>query len=170
MMPFSERFFFSQATSRMLAAHYLNMADFLAQIDAARDAESDAYKELTAIESIGEIVARELLDFFEEEHNRAEVARLLSQIKVFDFEPAARGDNPLAGKTVVFTGTLPTLTRSEAKAKALAVGAKVAGSVSKKTDYVVLGADAGSKAEKARELGVSTISEDEFVALCNNPK
>ena len=159
-----------QATARLLAAHYLNMTDFLAQIDAARDAESDAYKELTAIESIGEIVARELLDFFEEEHNRAEVARLLAQIKVFDFEPAARNDNPLAGKTVVFTGTLPTLTRSEAKAKALAVGAKVAGSVSKKTDYVVLGADAGSKAEKARELGVSTISEDEFVALCNNPK
>ncbi len=159
-----------QATARLLAAHYLNMTDFLAQIDAARDAESDAYKELTAIESIGEIVARELLDFFEEEHNCAEVARLLAQIKVFDFEPAARNDNPLAGKTVVFTGTLPTLTRSEAKAKALAVGAKVAGSVSKKTDYVVLGADAGSKAEKARELGVSTISEDEFVALCNNPK
>lgn len=159
-----------QATARLLAAHYLNMTDFLAQIAAARDAESDAYKELTAIESIGEIVARELLDFFEEEHNRAEVARLLAQIKVFDFEPAARNDNPLAGKTVVFTGTLPTLTRSEAKAKALAVGAKVAGSVSKKTDYVVLGADAGSKAEKARELGVSTISEDEFVALCNNPK
>ncbi len=159
-----------QATARLLAAHYLNMTDFLAQIDAARDAESDAYKELTAIESIGEIVARELLDFFEEEHNRAEVARLLAQIKVFDFEPAARNDNPLAGKTVVFTGTLPTLTRSEAKAKALAVGAKVAGAVSKKTDYVVLGADAGSKAEKAREFGVSTISEDEFVALCNNPK
>ena len=70
----------------------------------------------------------------------------------------------------MFTGTLPTLTRNEAKAKALAVGAKVAGSVSKKTDYVVLGADAGSKAEKARELGVSTISEDEFVAMCNNRK
>lgn len=159
-----------QATARLLAAHYLNMADFLAQIDAARDPESDAYKELTAIESIGEIVARELLDFFEEERNRVEVARLLTQINVSAFESAAQSDNPLAGKTVVFTGTLPTLTRNEAKAKALAVGAKVAGSVSKKTDYVVLGADAGSKAEKARELGVSTISEDEFVAMCNNRK
>lgn len=159
-----------QATARLLAAHYLNMTDFLAQIDAARDMESDAYKELIAIESIGEIVARELLDFFEEERNRAEVARLLSQIKVSDFEPAAQSDNPLAGKTVVFTGTLPTLTRNEAKAKALTVGAKVAGSVSKKTDYVILGADAGSKAEKARELGVSVISEDEFIAMCNNRK
>jgi len=110
------------------------------------------------------------LDFFAEEHNRSEVLRLLKLITVHDFEPPARNDHPLAGKTVVFTGTLPTLTRSEAKAKALAIGAKVAGSVSKKTDFVVLGTEAGSKAKKAQELGVSVLSEEEFIALCNNQK
>lgn len=159
-----------QATARLLAAHYLSAAELMAQADLARDKESEAYLELTAIESIGAVVAQELLDFFAEEHNRSEVLRLLKLITVHDFEPPARNDHPLAGRTVVFTGTLPTLTRSEAKAKALAVGAKVAGSVSKKTDFVVLGAEAGSKAKKAQELGISVLSEEEFIALCNNQK
>lgn len=159
-----------QATARLLAAHYLNMTDLLSQIDQAQDPSSEAYQELIAIESIGTVVAQELLDFFEEEHNRVEVARLRTLMTIRDFEPLSQNDHPLAGKTVVFTGTLPTLTRSEAKAKALAVGAKVAGSVSKKTDFVILGADAGSKAKKAQELGVSVLSEEDFIALCNNQK
>lgn len=121
-----------QATARLLAAHYLSMTELMTQADLARDKESEAYQELTAIESIGAVVAQELLDFFAEEHNRSEVLRLLGLIAVHDFEPPAPSDHPLAGRTVVFTGTLPTLTRSEAKAKALAAGAKVAGSVSKK--------------------------------------
>jgi len=75
------------------------------------------------------------------------------------------GNSPVAGKTVVFTGTLTTMGRNEAKARAEALGAKVAGSVSKKTDYVVVGADAGSKASKARELGVTTLTEDEWLKL-----
>ena len=159
-----------QATARLLAAHYLSMAELTAQIDAAQDKTSEAYQNLISIESIGEIVAQELLDFFAEEHNRKEVARLLTLISVNDFIAPQQSDHPLAGKTVVFTGTLPTLTRSEAKAKAVSCGAKVAGSVSKKTDFVVLGADAGSKAQKAAELNVQTLSEDEFIALCNNQK
>lgn len=159
-----------QATARLLAAHYLSMAELTAQIDAAQDKTSEAYQNLISIESIGEIVAQELLDFFAEEHNRKEVARLLTLIAVNDFIAPQQSDHPLAGKTVVFTGTLPTLTRSEAKAKAVSCGAKVAGSVSKKTDFVVLGADAGSKAQKAAELNVQTLSEDEFIALCNNQK
>ncbi len=159
-----------QATARLLAAHYLNMTDLLSQIDQAQDPSSEAYQELIAIESIGTVVAQELLDFFEEEHNRVEVARLRTLMTIRDFEPLSQSDHPLAGKTVVFTGTLPTLTRSEAKAKALAIGAKVAGSVSKKTDFVILGADAGSKAKKAQELGVSVLSEEDFIALCNNQK
>ncbi len=159
-----------QATARLLAAHYLSMAELTAQVDAAQDKESEAYQTLIAIESIGAVVAQELLDFFAEEHNRREVARLLSLIQVNNFVPPKQDDNPLAGKTIVFTGTLPTLTRSEAKAKAAALGAKVAGSVSGKTDYVILGADAGSKAKKAQELGIKTLSEDEFIALCNNQK
>ncbi len=159
-----------QATARLLAAHYLSMQALLTQMDLAFDKSSEAYQELIGIESIGEVVAQELLDFFEEDHNRGEVLRLMGSIKIRDFEQNVQKNLPLAGKTLVFTGTLPTLTRSEAKTKALAAGAKVAGSVSKKTDFVVLGEEAGSKAEKARELGVSILSEQDFIDLCNNRK
>ena len=82
--------------------------------------------------------------------------------------PASKEDNPFFGKTLVFTGTLPTLGRAEAKTMAQDVGAKVSGSVSKKTDYVVAGAEAGSKLEKAVQLGVKVIDEDEFIKMINN--
>lgn len=156
-----------QATARLLAAHYLTMPAFLEQTALAQDRESDAYKELLSIESIGDVIACEILDFTAEEHNRAEIDKLLNLMTVEAFVPV-ENDSPLAGKTVVFTGSLETMTRSEAKAKAQSAGAKVAGSVSKKTDYVVLGADAGSKAQKAAELGITVLSESEFTELCNN--
>ena len=156
-----------QATARLLAAHYLTMPAFLEQMALAQDRESDAYKELLSIESIGDVIACEILDFTAEEHNRTEIDKLLNLMTVTAFVPV-ENDSPLAGKTVVFTGSLETMTRSEAKAKAQSAGAKVAGSVSKKTDYVVLGADAGSKAQKAAELGITVLSESEFTELCNN--
>ena len=156
-----------QATARLLAAHYLTMPTFLEQMSLAQDRESDAYKELLSIESIGDVIACEILDFTAEEHNRTEIDKLLNLMTVTAFVPV-ENDSPLAGKTVVFTGSLETMTRSEAKAKAQSAGAKVAGSVSKKTDYVVLGADAGSKAQKAAELGITVLSESEFTELCNN--
>lgn len=156
-----------QATARLLAAHYLTMPAFLEQMSLAQDRESDAYKELLSIESIGDVIACEILDFTAEEHNRTEIDKLLNLMTVTAFVPV-ENDSPLAGKTVVFTGSLETMTRSEAKAKAQSAGAKVAGSVSKKTDYVVLGADAGSKAQKAAELGITVLSEAEFTELCNN--
>lgn len=156
-----------QATARLLAAHYLTMPAFLEQTALAQDRESDAYKELLSIESIGDVIACEILDFTAEEHNRTEIDKLLNLMTVTAFVPV-ENDSPLAGKTVVFTGSLETMTRSEAKAKAQSAGAKVAGSVSKKTDYVVLGADAGSKAQKATELGITVLSESEFTELCNN--
>lgn len=156
-----------QATARLLAAHYLTMPAFLEQMSLAQDRESDAYKELLSIESIGDVIACEILDFTAEEHNRTEIDKLLNLMTVTAFVPV-ENDSPLAGKTVVFTGSLETMTRSEAKAKAQSAGAKVAGSVSKKTDYVVLGADAGSKAQKAAELGITVLSESEFAELCNN--
>lgn len=156
-----------QATARLLAAHYLTMPAFLEQMSLAQDRESDAYKELLSIESIGDVIACEILDFTAEEHNRTEIDKLLNLMTVTAFVPV-ENDSPLAGKTVVFTGSLETMTRSEAKAKAQSAGAKVAGSVSKKTDYVVLGADAGSKAQKAAELGITVLSESEFTELCNN--
>lgn len=156
-----------QATARLLAAHYLTMPAFLEQTALAQDRESDAYKELLSIESIGDVIACEILDFTAEEHNRTEIDKLLNLMTVTAFVPV-ENDSPLAGKTVVFTGSLETMTRSEAKAKAQSAGAKVAGSVSQKTDYVVLGADAGSKAQKAAELGITVLSESEFTELCNN--
>ena len=156
-----------QATARLLAAHYLTMPAFWEQTALAQDRESDAYKELLSIESIGDVIACEILDFTAEEHNRTEIDKLLNLMTVTAFVPV-ENDSPLAGKTVVFTGSLETMTRSEAKAKAQSAGAKVAGSVSKKTDYVVLGADAGSKAQKAAELGITVLSESEFTELCNN--
>lgn len=156
-----------QATARLLAAHYLTMPAFLEQTALAQNRESDAYKELLSIESIGDVIACEILDFTAEEHNRTEIDKLLNLMTVTAFVPV-ENDSPLAGKTVVFTGSLETMTRSEAKAKAQSAGAKVAGSVSKKTDYVVLGADAGSKAQKAAELGITVLSESEFTELCNN--
>lgn len=156
-----------QATARLLAAHYLTMPAFLEQMSLAQDRESDAYKELLSIESIGDVIACEILDFTAEKHNRTEIDKLLNLMTVTAFVPV-ENDSPLAGKTVVFTGSLETMTRSEAKAKAQSAGAKVAGSVSKKTDYVVLGADAGSKAQKAAELGITVLSESEFTELCNN--
>ena len=110
-------------------------------------------------------MAHDIVEFFKEEHNLATIRRLRQEVTVEDFAEQVNNDSPLAGKTLVFTGTLARLTRSEAKAKALAAGAKVAGSVSKNTDYVVLGEAAGSKAKKAAELGIVTLSEEEFLNL-----
>jgi len=154
-----------QATARLLAQHYGTLEALRAAMAAAQDRESDAYRELVNINDVGASVAKDLLDFFHEPHNQAVLDALAEQVEARPFDgPAAgaAGDNPLAGKTVVFTGSLETLSRAEAKARAQALGARVAGSVSKKTDYVVMGADAGSKAAKARELGVAILTEDEF--------
>ena len=126
--------------------------------------DSEARQALENIDGIGPKVAATIVDFFAEPHNTDVVADLANEVQPQDFEAPA-GESPISGKTVVFTGTLETMTRSEAKARAEALGAKVAGSVSKKTDYVVVGADAGSKARKAAELGVATLSEPDWLAL-----
>ncbi len=120
---------------------------------------------LVSIDGVGASMATDMVEFFQEPHNIEIINRLLEQITVEDFVDTANYDSPLSGKTVVFTGTLEKMTRSEAKAKALDAGAKVAGSVSKNTDYVVQGADAGSKAAKAAELGITILSEEEFLEL-----
>ncbi len=154
-----------ETTARLLARFYGTIEAFLpAMREAGRDKETDAYKELDAIEGIGEVVAEAIADFFAEPHNVRVVEDLLKEVSPQPLE-ARDTSSPVAGKTVVFTGTLETLTRSEAKAQAERLGAKVAGSVSKKTDYVVAGADAGSKLAKARELGVAIIDEQDWVKL-----
>jgi DNA ligase (NAD+) len=120
---------------------------------------------LLAIEDIGPGVADDLIGFFAETHNLEVLEALEAQLTIEPYERPSVGDSPVAGKTVVFTGALETMSRQEAKAKAESLGAKVSGSVSKKTDYVVAGADAGSKLKKAQELGVNVLTEEEWAAL-----
>jgi DNA ligase (NAD+) len=127
---------------------------------------SDAYADLDNIEGIGETVIDALVAFFGEPHNVEALDDLLAEVTVEPFVRSAAADgSPVAGKTVVFTGSLERMTRGEAKALAERLGAKVAGSVSKKTDYVVAGADAGSKLAKAREAGVTVLTEEEWLGL-----
>ncbi len=132
---------------------------------AAQERPGDAYKELAATSGIGEVSADALIGFFSEAHNIEAVEALLEQVTVEPFVAPVALASAVTGKTVVFTGTLEKLSRNEAKAQAERMGAKVAGSVSKKTDYLIAGADAGSKLTAARDLGVSVLSEDEWIAL-----
>ena len=166
-----ERFIFAlgipqvgEATARLLARTYRSLAAWRRAMMAAQDRTGEAYQDLNAIEGIGPAVAEDILNFFAEPHNREVLDQLAREVEVEDFAaPAAK--SPIAGKTIVFTGTLERMTRSEAKARAEALGATVAGSVSKKTDLVVVGAEAGSKAAKARELGVKVLSEAEWLEM-----
>jgi DNA ligase (NAD+) len=154
-----------ETTARLLARFYGTMDDFLAAMrNAGGGKDADAFKELEAIEGIGEIVAQAIADFFSEPHNVRVVNDLLKEVTPQPLDPVD-ASSVVTGKTVVFTGTLEKLTRSEAKAQAERLGAKVAGSVSKKTDYVVAGADAGSKLKKAREFGVTVLDEDAWLKL-----
>jgi DNA ligase (NAD+) len=132
---------------------------------AAKQRPREAYREFAGLSGIGEVTADALLDFFAEPHNVDAVNALLKHVTVLTHERPATTQSAITGKTVVFTGTLTRLSRNEAKAQAERLGAKVAGSVSKKTDFVIAGADAGSKLDKAQELGVSVLSEDEWIAL-----
>lgn len=153
-----------QATARLLARTYGTLDAFRAAMDAARAREGEAWEHLLSIDGIGKVVAGAILDFFDEPHNRAVVDDLAREVEVEPVEePGA--ESAIGGKTVVFTGTLETMTRLEAKARAEALGAKVAGSVSRRTDYVVAGPGAGSKAAKARDLGVTVLDEREWLAL-----
>jgi DNA ligase (NAD+) len=155
-----------QQTAKLLARHYRSFARWREAMLAARDKESDAWRELNDIHGIGEDMAEDIADFFRERHNLELLDDLLKEVNVADYVAAqSAAQSPLAGKTVVFTGTLMAMSRSEAKTRAEALGANVAGSVSGKTDYLIVGADAGSKAEKARALGVKTLTEEEWLAL-----
>jgi DNA ligase (NAD+) len=126
--------------------------------------DAEAAEEMDAIDQIGEAVIESLRSYFGEAHNRRRIERLAEQVTILDAEKP-RTDSAVAGKTVVFTGTLEKLTRDEAKASAERLGAKVSASVSKKTDYVVAGPGAGSKLGKAKELGLTVLSEDEWLKL-----
>jgi DNA ligase (NAD+) len=126
--------------------------------------DEETKEEMDALDQIGDTVIESLHEYFAEAHNRKRIERLAAQVKILDAEKP-RGDSPIAGKTVVFTGTLEKMTRDEAKASAERLGAKVSGSVSKKTDYVVVGPGAGSKLAEAKKLGVAVLTEDEWAEL-----
>jgi DNA ligase (NAD+) len=147
-----------EATARDLARHF-------GKLDGIMDA---GVEQLLEVPDVGPIVAESIHTFFQQAHNREVVEQLRAcGVTWEEGEPAPRTALPLAGKTVVLTGTLPTLTRDAAKDMLEAAGAKVASSVSKKTDYVVAGAEAGSKLDKARELGVAVLDEDGLKELLN---
>jgi DNA ligase (NAD+) len=131
---------------------------------AASGQPGDALRALAAIDGIGPVAAESLVAFFAEPHNRAAIERLLTAGVRARPQPRAATQSPVAGLTVVFTGALEKMTRDEAKARAIALGAKVSGSVSKKTDLVVAGPGAGSKLEDARKFGVTVIDEDAWLA------
>lgn len=153
-----------QENARLLARHYLTIGALKEAMAAAQDPESEARRELLDIDGIGPKVAAALLDFFGEALNLVVVDDLLSQVTVTDFKPP-RMDTSIAGKTLVFTGTLEKMSRDEAKARAQSMGAKVAGSVSKKTDLVIAGPGAGSKLAQAQALGVAVIDEDAWLEM-----
>jgi DNA ligase (NAD+) len=154
-----------EGNAKLLARHYLTIDAFLEGMKAAgKGEELEAWQELNHIGGIGEIVAEAVVEFFKEKKNRDALDRLLKEIEVTPMEQA-KTDSPVAGKTVVFTGTLEKMTRNEAKAQAERLGAKVSGSVSKKTDLVVAGPGAGSKLTDAQTFGVKVVSEDEWLAM-----
>jgi DNA ligase (NAD+) len=155
-----------QATARLLARHYRSLAAWRSEMEAAQDPESPARAHLLDVHGIGGDMAADIIGFFAEPHNREVLDDLAREVTVLDYEaPAQASQSPLAGKTIVFTGGLEAMSRSEAKARAEALGANVASSVSAKTDYVVIGADAGSKAAKAAALGVTTLDEAAWLEL-----
>jgi DNA ligase (NAD+) len=155
-----------EATAKLLAKNYGSFAHWRKAMIEAQDPKSPAFHELDSIDGIGPSLAADIVGFFAEPHNLALLDDLLGEVKPFDYAgPVAAKNSPVAGKTVVFTGTLERMTRPEAKARAEALGAKVGESVSKKTDYVVVGSDAGSKAKKAGELGITMLDEDAWLKL-----
>ena len=159
-----------EGNAKLLARHYGTIDAFReAMLAAAKHGTgegntSEAYQDLNDIGGVGEIVADAVVEFFAEPRNVKALGELLREIEVRPAEQP-RKSSPVSSKTVVFTGSLTKFTRDEAKAVAERLGAKVAGSVSKKTDYVVAGEDAGSKLTKARELGVAVLSEDDWLKL-----
>lgn len=154
-----------ETTAKLLARAYGTYEAFAKAMDDAADLSGDAWDDLNNIEGIGEVMARAIVEFFKEPRNVEVITRLREEVTPQAAEQIAASNSVVAGKTVVFTGSLEKFTRDEAKARAESLGAKVAGSVSKKTDYVVAGPGAGSKLDKARELGVQVMDEDEWLAF-----
>ena len=155
-----------QATARLLAQTYRAYPVLEEAMQVARSEESDAHKILVGVDGIGPKVVSELVSFFAANYNREIIALLLKEVEISPFQEI-KSNLPLAGKVVVFTGSLEEMTRSEAKARAQTLGASVGASISGRTDYVVVGSTPGSKLKKARDLGIEILSEADWKTLTN---
>ena len=154
-----------EAGGNLLAAHYGDWAGLVSALDQAAAGEGPEWDNLRAIDGVGEVMARSLISAFAPGPERQAIDRLAAHLAVQDAPKPQTEGSPVAGKTLVFTGTLEQMSRAEAKARAETLGAKVAGSVSAKTDLLIAGPGAGSKAKKAADLGVETIDEAAWLAL-----
>ena len=154
-----------EAASNLIAQHYGSWTAFERAMEQAKTGDGPAWNDLIGIDGVGKVMAQSLVDTFAQEAERASIDRLVAQLSVQDVARPDTDGSPVAGKTVVFTGTLEKMTRAEAKARAERLGAKVSGSVSAKTDILVAGPGAGSKAKKAADLGIQTMDEDGWLAL-----
>lgn len=158
-----------ETTAKLLARSYGSYTAFAEAMKAAAPMFGDAWNELNAIDGIGEVVAASIVEFFKEPRNLEVVDRLLQEVTPIDAEAPVVSGSPVAGKTVVFTGALEKFTRDEAKAKAESLGAKVSGSVSRKTDLVIAGPGAGSKLADAQKYDVKVMTEEEWLELVGGP-
>ena len=154
-----------ESSAGLLARHYRNWPAFEDAMRHARIGEGPEWADLLSIDGVGAVMAASLVTAFHQERERASIDRLVAGVQVEEMAIRAPVASPVAGKTVVFTGTLEKMTRAEAKARAEALGAKVAGSVSARTDLVIAGPGAGSKAKDAERLGVELIDEDAWLRL-----
>jgi DNA ligase (NAD+) len=146
----------------------INLAEHFLTLDAIKNADTEA---LQAVDDVGDIVANHIVYFFRQKHNLEVIEALIKAgIHWPDIAPKEQQSLPLAGKTYVLTGSLSQMTRNEAKQALQSLGAKVSGSVSKNTDYVVAGESAGAKLSKAQELNISVIDEDELIVLLTSLK
>ncbi len=153
------------SSAALLAGHFTSWQAFEAILTAAKIGAGDEWDELLGIDGVGAVMAAALVNAFHQDASRASIDRLVAQLQIEDAVAVKNADSPVAGLTVVFTGTLEQMSRAEAKATAEKLGAKVTGSVSAKTDMVIAGPGAGSKAKKAAELGVQVVSEQEWLEL-----
>lgn len=154
-----------EAAGNLIAARYGNWAEFTQAMDQAQDQTSDAYADLIAIDGVGQVMAQSLVLAFAPGAERDGIDRLVTHLTIQDAEKPKTDGSPIAGQTLVFTGTLERMSRAEAKARAESLGAKVSGSVSAKTDLLIAGPGAGSKAKKAADLGIKTIDEDQWIDM-----
>jgi len=156
--------------ARIIARNFLSFSKFMEASLAFRDRSSDSYKKLESISGIGSTVGDSVADFFSEVHNVKVIKELMSFVEVGDYEPTFTAQSKVTGRTIVFTGSLEKMSRNEAKSKAESLGANVTNSISKKTDYVISGTNAGGKLKKAEDLGLTILSESDWLKIVDeNP-